>query len=104
MCGRTSQPEFPGGARLPERHALAPSDTSIALSGPAPRPRDIAALILALCSLLLGLVPWERFLPIQYDSTSSLFGSGTLFKLLVPVLGGVVLAILLSPCRRFSHA
>ncbi|TYL94663.1 NADH-quinone oxidoreductase subunit J [Bradyrhizobium rifense] len=78
-------------------HALASSDKSVTLIGPASRPRDIAALILALCSLLLGLVPWEPFLPVPYDSTSSLFGPGTLFKLLLPVLGGVVLAILLSP-------
>jgi multicomponent Na+:H+ antiporter subunit D len=78
-------------------HALAPSDTSIALTGPAPRLQDMAALVLALSSLLLGLVPWEPFLPVPYDSTSSLFGPGTLAKLLLPVLGGVVLAILLSP-------
>jgi NADH:ubiquinone oxidoreductase subunit 5 (subunit L)/multisubunit Na+/H+ antiporter MnhA subunit len=78
-------------------HALAPSDKSIALTGPAPRLRDIAALVLALCSLLLGLMPWEPLLPGPYDSTSSLFDPGTLFKSLLPVLGGVVLAILLSP-------
>jgi len=78
-------------------HALASSDKSIALTGPAPRLRDMAALVLALCSLLLGFVPWEPLLSVPYDSTSSFFGPGALAKLLLPVLGGVMLAILLSP-------
>lgn len=32
MCARTSQPEFPGGARLPERHGFFASGSSL----PAP--------------------------------------------------------------------
>ena len=79
-------------------HALAPSDQADCLR-PAPR-RAFGTqrrLVLALCSLLLGLVPWEAYLPIPHDVGSYLLGLGTLFKLLLPVLGGAVLAILLSP-------
>jgi formate hydrogenlyase subunit 3/multisubunit Na+/H+ antiporter MnhD subunit len=78
-------------------HALAASDKPIALTGPTPRIRDAATLVLALCSLLLGLVPLEPYLPVPSDMTSPLFSPGILFKLLLPVLGGVVIAILLSP-------
>jgi hypothetical protein len=46
---------------------------------------------------LLGLVPWEPYLPIPYALQSNLFGPEALSKLLLPVLGGSVLAILLSP-------
>lgn len=41
-------------------HAFAPSDQPIALIGPAPLSRDLAALALALCSLFLGLLPGIR--------------------------------------------
>jgi len=78
-------------------HALAHSDKSVALVGPALRLRDVAALVLALCSLLLSVMPWQPYLPVPYDSMPSLFSPGTLAKLLLPVLGGMVLAILLGP-------
>lgn len=78
-------------------HALAPSVQPIGLAGPVPRSRDLAALILALCSLLLGLLPWEPYLPVPYGAASKLFDLDGLVKLLVPVLGGAALAILLSP-------
>ncbi|WP_426608775.1 complex I subunit 5 family protein [Bradyrhizobium sp. McL0616] len=78
-------------------HALGPSDRPIALTGPTPRSRDMAALALALCSLLLGLLPWEPYLPIPSPAASKLFGIDGLVKLLLPVLGGATLAILLSP-------
>jgi multicomponent Na+:H+ antiporter subunit D len=78
-------------------HALAASDKPMALTGPTPRIRDAAPLVLALCSLLLGLVPLGPYLPVSSDVTSSLFSPGILSKLLLPVLGGVVIAILLSP-------
>ena len=78
-------------------HAFAPSDQPIALIGPAPLSRDLAALALALCSLFLGLLPWDSYLPVPYDATSKLFGIDALSKLLLPVLGGAALAILLSP-------
>lgn len=78
-------------------HVLAPSVQPIGLTGPVPRSRDLAALVLALCSLLLGLLPWEPYLPVPYGAASKLFDIDGLVKLLVPVLGGAALAILLSP-------
>ncbi|WP_309775631.1 complex I subunit 5 family protein [Nitrobacter vulgaris] len=78
-------------------YALAPSDKPIALAGPTPLIRDAAPLVLALCSLLSGLVPWGPYLPIPHDIGSYLPSLGTLSKLLFPVLGGAILAILLSP-------
>lgn len=78
-------------------HAMAPSDKPIALAGPAVRLRDVAPLVLALCSLVLGLIPWGPYLPVPKDMSPSFFGPGSLAKLLIPLLGGVVLAILLSP-------
>ncbi|MGY4292864.1 multicomponent Na+:H+ antiporter subunit D [Bradyrhizobium sp. i1.4.4] len=72
-------------------HAFAPSDQPIALIGPAPLSRDLAALALALCSLFLGLLPWDSYLPVPYDATSKLFGIDALSKLLLPVLGGAAL-------------
>lgn len=78
-------------------HATAPSDKPIVLTGPGLRLRDMAPLVLALCSLVLGLIPWGPYLPVPGDMTPSFFGPGALAKLLIPVLGGVVLAILFSP-------
>jgi hypothetical protein len=78
-------------------HALAPSDKPIALAGSKPRIRDAAPLILAPCSLLSGLVPWGSYLPIPHDIRSDLPSLGALSKLLFPILGGAVMAILLSP-------
>jgi multicomponent Na+:H+ antiporter subunit D len=78
-------------------HALSPPDQPVALATRPPRGSDLAALALALCSLLLGLLPWEPYLPIPYAVESKLFGAEALVKLLVTVLGGAALAILLSP-------
>jgi multicomponent Na+:H+ antiporter subunit D len=78
-------------------HALAPSDQPVALVGPASRSGDFAALGLALCSLSLGLVPWEHYLPLQHGATLKLFDLNALIKLLLPVMGGGALAILFSP-------
>ena len=78
-------------------HALAPSDQPIALVGPASRSCDFAALGLALCSLSLGLVPWEHYLPLQHGTALKLFDLNALIKLLLPVMGGGALAILFSP-------
>ena len=78
-------------------HALAPSNKPIARNGPVPRIRDLAALALALCSLLLGLMPWVSYLPVPQGAVSNPFGIDALSKLLLPVLGGAASAILLSP-------
>jgi hypothetical protein len=78
-------------------HALAPPDRPIVLTQTPPRSSSLAALALALCSLLLGVVPWEPYLPIPYSALSKLLGIGGFFKLLATVLGGAALAVLLSP-------
>ncbi|RXT54097.1 complex I subunit 5 family protein [Bradyrhizobium betae] len=78
-------------------HALGPTDRPIVLTGSTRRSCEVAALVLALCSLLLGLLPWEPYLPIPYAAALKLFGVEALVKLLVTVLGGAALAILLSP-------
>ena len=78
-------------------HALSPPDQPVALAASPRRGSDLAALALALCSLLLGLLSWEPYLPIPYALESKLFGVESLVKLLVTVLGGAALAMLLSP-------
>jgi formate hydrogenlyase subunit 3/multisubunit Na+/H+ antiporter MnhD subunit len=78
-------------------YALAPSDQRIALICRVPRSHDLAALALALCSLSLGLVPWEHYLPVPHGAALNLIGLDALSKLLLPAMGGAVLAILLSP-------
>ena len=81
-------------------HALAPSNGPTALRGPTSRLRNTAALVLALFSLLLGLLPWNPYLPIPNISTSGLFETGMLPKTFVTVLGGIVLAVLLTPSSQ----
>ena len=49
-------------------HALAPASEPVRLRAPVPRMREAAALALALCSLLLGLVPWEAYLSVPAAS------------------------------------
>jgi NADH:ubiquinone oxidoreductase subunit 5 (subunit L)/multisubunit Na+/H+ antiporter MnhA subunit len=78
-------------------HALSPPDQPVALAASPRRGSDFGPLALALCSLLLGLLSWERYLPIPYALESKLFGVESLVKLLVTVLGGAALAMLLSP-------
>lgn len=77
-------------------HAFAPSDRPI-VPAATPRSRDLSALALALCSLLLGLMPWELYLPVPHGAALNPFGVDALAKLVLPVLGGAALALLLSP-------
>jgi hypothetical protein len=60
----------------------------------------VAALALALCALLLGLVPWEAYLPIPHAGTSDKLGLAGFLKILLPILGGAIVAILLG---RWEH-
>jgi multicomponent Na+:H+ antiporter subunit D len=78
-------------------HVLAPSDQQITLVRRMPQSRDLAALALALSSLLLGLVPWEPYLSIPYSAVLKLIGPDALFKSLLATIGGAALAIVLSP-------
>ena len=58
--------------------------------------QEAAALGLALCSLLLGLVPWEPYLSIPHGMSSNLFGPTALAKSFLIILGGAIAAILLG--------
>jgi multicomponent Na+:H+ antiporter subunit D len=80
-------------------HALAPAAKQIALDGAAPRIQEAAALALALCSLLLGLVPWQLYLSIQHGMPSNLFGLAALSKSLLTIVGGAIAAMLLGHWR-----
>jgi hypothetical protein len=64
------------------------------------RIREAATLALALCSLVLGLAPWQGYLPIPQGIPSDPLTLKTLVKVLLPILGGAVLAILLG---RWGH-
>jgi formate hydrogenlyase subunit 3/multisubunit Na+/H+ antiporter MnhD subunit len=77
-------------------HALAPADGPVTLRGPVPWYQQAAALSLALCSLLLGLVHWEPYLPVPAGARSSPTVIETLSTALWPVLAGGVLALLLG--------
>jgi hypothetical protein len=77
-------------------HALVPADEPVALRVPVSRIREAAALALALCSLLLGLVHWEGYLPVTLGTLSNPLTLKALSTALWPVLGGGVLAILLG--------
>jgi multicomponent Na+:H+ antiporter subunit D len=81
-------------------HALAPANQPITPDRAAPRIGELAALALALCSLLLGLVPWEAYLSIPPGVASDKVGLGALSKALLPILGGTLVAILLGSWER----
>lgn len=75
-------------------HALGPADGPVRLKIQVPRIRELAALALALSSLLLGLVPWEPYLPASIARNAFSFKAAAMA--LWPILGGGVLAILLG--------
>jgi NADH:ubiquinone oxidoreductase subunit 5 (subunit L)/multisubunit Na+/H+ antiporter MnhA subunit len=77
-------------------HALAPADEPARAPVRAPRAGEATALILALLSLLLGLVHWEAFLPVPAGVASISISLGTLAKALWPIAAGGVLATLLG--------
>ncbi|HJZ33564.1 MAG TPA: proton-conducting transporter membrane subunit, partial [Hyphomicrobiaceae bacterium] len=75
-------------------HALAPADAPITLHVPAARVREGSALVLALCSLLLGLFPWQGYLPVAQGAAPAPPALKAFSSSLWPVLGGVALAVL----------
>jgi len=78
-------------------HALAPADKPVTLRAHVPWYQEAAALLLALCSLLLGLVHWDAYLPLPQGTRSTSFSVlEMLSSALWPVLAGCVLAILLG--------
>jgi len=80
-------------------HALAPSDHPVTVRVPLSRIAETAALIIALCSLLLGLFPWDSYLSVPTGAFAKPLALQTLAKAFWPILGGVVLAILFGRWR-----
>jgi multicomponent Na+:H+ antiporter subunit D len=77
-------------------HALAPGDASITLRAPVGRIQEASAAALALCSLLLGLAPWQAYLPVPDGTAPSTPALEALSASLWPLLGGAAVAILLG--------
>jgi multicomponent Na+:H+ antiporter subunit D len=77
-------------------HALAVTNEPACPVSAVKWAREVAALALALCSLLLGLMPWKAYLPIPDGATSDEFGLRALWKIFPVILGGVVVAIWLG--------
>src|SRR5262249_10307502 len=77
-------------------HALVPADEPVALRVPVSRIREAAALALALCSLLFGLVHWKAYLPAPNGTVPNPAALTVLWSVLWPLLGGGLLAILLG--------
>ena len=75
-------------------HALMPADQPVTSRVRLSRIGQAAALALALCSLLLGLVSWQAYLPVTHGPTPTVLQA--LSSSIGPVLGGVALAILLG--------
>jgi len=89
-------------------HALAPASKSPMPRRQVPRYQEAAALALAMCSLLLGLVDWEADLPFPRGIPSDLLTLKALSTSLWPILAGAALAVLLGrwgsagPVRRIA--
>jgi multicomponent Na+:H+ antiporter subunit D len=81
-------------------HALAPASASLVERGPISRAGEGAALALALCSLLLGFIPWDAYLliPAAIPTSRGVLAtiSVALSTAILPIVGGAVLAILLG--------
>jgi len=77
-------------------YAMAPATEQVTLKKAVPRAGELAALALALCSLLLGLAPWRAYLPIPNGDVLDSLRLGAVAKMLIPLLGGAVLAVLLG--------
>jgi multicomponent Na+:H+ antiporter subunit D len=75
-------------------HALMPADQPVTSRVRLSRIGQAAALTLALCSLLLGLVSWQAYLPVTDGPTPTVLQA--LSSSIWPVLGGGALAILLG--------
>src|SRR5262249_528124 len=61
-------------------HALAPADEPVASRGSASRVGEAAALALAGCSLLLGFVHWEPYLPLSQGTPPNPLSLDEIFK------------------------
>ena len=80
-------------------HAFVPADKPVTLRVLMPRFGTAVALSLAVCSLLLGLVPWQKYLPVSAENESNLLTLPALLSSLWPIAAGAVLAILMGRGR-----
>ncbi|MCC6777995.1 MAG: NADH-quinone oxidoreductase subunit J [Hyphomicrobiales bacterium] len=82
-------------------HAVGRAEHPVAVrdadpSGHVSRVQQVAALMLALCSLLLGLPHWGALLPFPSAAPSISFSGATLLSAVWTVLGGGALALLVA--------
>jgi formate hydrogenlyase subunit 3/multisubunit Na+/H+ antiporter MnhD subunit len=77
-------------------NALAPAGKPVAAPIAVSRWREAVPLALALCSLLLGLAPWQTYLPIPQGAAPNPLAVNEFAKVLWPVLAGAALALLLG--------
>jgi formate hydrogenlyase subunit 3/multisubunit Na+/H+ antiporter MnhD subunit len=77
-------------------HALAPASRPAVPRERVSHYQEAAALALALCSLLLGLIPWGNYLPFSPRTSFNPFTLSPVLGSLWAILGGAVLAILLG--------
>ena len=77
-------------------HALGRGREPVAGAARVSRVSEVVALALALCSLLLGVFPWDVLLPGSPIALDSLLSLKSLYDALWPVLLGAVVAVLLG--------
>jgi NADH:ubiquinone oxidoreductase subunit 5 (subunit L)/multisubunit Na+/H+ antiporter MnhA subunit len=77
-------------------HALTPAGEALSPRTRVPLARELAALTLALCSLVLGLVHWGGLLPVPSGIPSSPLGFDAVWKSVLTFAGGAVVAVLLG--------
>jgi formate hydrogenlyase subunit 3/multisubunit Na+/H+ antiporter MnhD subunit len=89
-------------------HALAPARSTKESQAHVSRAAEAAALALALCSLLLGLLPWEAYSD-RHGTSAAPSALGSVADVVWTVLAGGILAILLGrwklgspPARRLK--
>ena len=81
-------------------NALTPSSQPVSPRTDIPRSQEAAALVLALCSLLLGLFPWGDYLSLPGGSPPNPLTLTTLSTVVWTILAGGVLAIFLARWER----
>ena len=81
-------------------NALTPASEPMALRARIPRIQEAAALALALCSLVLGLFPWDAYLPMPGGAPSNPFTLKALATVVSTILAGSLLAIFIA---RWGH-
>jgi formate hydrogenlyase subunit 3/multisubunit Na+/H+ antiporter MnhD subunit len=81
-------------------NALAPASEPVKLRASVPRIQETAALALALCSLFLGLFPWETYLVMPGGNPPNPLTLKALVTVVSTLLAGSMLAIFLA---RWGH-